>query len=346
MSASETVQTLAHLSDVHLPLVGFTPRTWRFKRLTGYINWQRKRRHVHRPETSEGLLADLSKRRPDHVAVTGDLVNLGLPAELEQARRWLERVGPPDHVSVVPGNHDIYVPFGHDPGLARWQAYMRSDAGPPGPCEGRPASTPDLAMGTFPYLRIRGRLALIGLCSAAPMPPFIAAGRAGEAQLTRLRQLLDETRRDGFVRVVMIHHPPIPGLASASKALRDADALGRVLAEHGAELVLHGHMHSATLVWWPSQHGSVPILGVPSASVTVQHDHEPLARYHWLRFTHTPSGPRIELEARGLCKPGGPVREITRFLLAPGTSYPPTVPLSEPTDAAEMSAQAVVSGKS
>ena len=47
---------------------------------------------------------------PDHIAVTGDLVNLALDDEVEAARGWLETVGPPDLVSVVPGNHDAYVP--------------------------------------------------------------------------------------------------------------------------------------------------------------------------------------------------------------------------------------------
>ena len=58
----------------------------------------------------EAIKAD----KPDHLAVTGDLVNLALDAELELARLWLETLGRPEDVSVVPGNHDAYVPGAFD----------------------------------------------------------------------------------------------------------------------------------------------------------------------------------------------------------------------------------------
>ena len=32
------------------------------------------------------------------------------PEEIETARHWLERLGDPKHVTVIPGNHDAYVP--------------------------------------------------------------------------------------------------------------------------------------------------------------------------------------------------------------------------------------------
>ena len=57
----------------------------------------------------DALVEDLQAQRPDHIAVTGDLVNISLVAEFAPARAWLESVGTPDHVTVVPGNHDAYV---------------------------------------------------------------------------------------------------------------------------------------------------------------------------------------------------------------------------------------------
>ena len=46
--------------------------------------------------------------------MTGDLVNLALDGEIEMARLWLETLGAPQDVSVVPGNHDAYVPGAFD----------------------------------------------------------------------------------------------------------------------------------------------------------------------------------------------------------------------------------------
>ena len=48
------------------------------------------------------IVADMKASEPDHIAVTGDLVNLALDGEIEMARQWLESLGTPDDVSVVP----------------------------------------------------------------------------------------------------------------------------------------------------------------------------------------------------------------------------------------------------
>jgi 3',5'-cyclic AMP phosphodiesterase CpdA len=53
---------------------------------------------------------------PDHVALTGDLINLSLQAEYRLAAKWLAALGDPDWITFVPGNHDAYVPFPWDTG--------------------------------------------------------------------------------------------------------------------------------------------------------------------------------------------------------------------------------------
>jgi 3',5'-cyclic AMP phosphodiesterase CpdA len=102
--------TLAHLSDPHLaPLP--KPRLIELagKRALGYVNWTRNRHKYQRREVLDALVADMRAQAPDHIAVTGDLVNLALEAEFAPALAWLESVGPPDRVTAIPGNHDAYV---------------------------------------------------------------------------------------------------------------------------------------------------------------------------------------------------------------------------------------------
>lgn len=296
--------TLAHLSDVHL---GDMPelrwRHWGLKRGLGYLNWHRNRKSVHLPSVLALLLADLAAQAHDHVAVTGDLVNIGLPAEYERASDWLAALGPPDKVTVVPGNHDIYVRLWSDPGVARWSPYMRASMAEPG--AGAPLA--------FPFLRCFGRVALIGLNSAVPTPPLIAAGRLGREQRQALGPLLDKLAADGFIRVVLIHHPPLPGQASRAKALRDASELADILSRHGAELVLHGHNHRFGVRQHPrAGKAAIPVIGVPSASLGHAHKGETLARYHLFKFTWDCEEPMIEMIARGLVEPDGPVVEIER----------------------------------
>ena len=72
------------------------------KRALGYLNWTRNRHKYHRREVLDALVSDLQAQTPDHIAITGDLVNLALEAEFEPSRAWLESVGAPDRVTVIP----------------------------------------------------------------------------------------------------------------------------------------------------------------------------------------------------------------------------------------------------
>ncbi len=101
---------LAHLSDPHLPPLPTTRlRELAGKRALGYLNWTRNRHKFHRRDVLDTLVSDIKTQAPDHIAVTGDIVNLALEAECAPARAWLEGVGTPDRVTAIPGNHDAYV---------------------------------------------------------------------------------------------------------------------------------------------------------------------------------------------------------------------------------------------
>ena len=223
---------LAHLSDLHLSA---RPRPLDLlgKRGLGFINWHRGRKHVFRSEVLDAMTRDLKSLDVDHTAVTGDLVNFSVPAEYARARAWLETLGPPAAVTVIPGNHDIYVPQARRWPAEFWGPYMQGDDG--------------AAPGTFPFLRRRGDIVLIALSSALPTAPFSATGQLGDQQLSRLAEALDQNR-DRY-RVVLVHHPPLSPPSRHMRRLTDAAAFRRVLAEKGAELVLHGHDHCFSVIW-------------------------------------------------------------------------------------------------
>jgi 3',5'-cyclic AMP phosphodiesterase CpdA len=291
---------IAHLSDVHLgPVVGFTPRYWNLKRLVGFYNWQVNRRAVHRPEVVAALLADLAERAVDHVAVTGDLVNIGLPAEHAQALDWLRSIGPPERVSVVPGNHDIYTSTGHDPGAMRWRRYMACDE------RGLDVAHPD----QFPYVRRIGEAVLIGVNSAIHTAPGRAIGRVGTAQRERLASALE--RHAGTCRIVMIHHPPVAGHAKAHHELIDAMEVDAVLRRAGAELVIHGHNHTDSILYRPASR-PVPVIGVASASAAVAYQGAPCAGYNIYEVVRHGADWSIEMERRGLVSPSGDIALIHR----------------------------------
>ena len=98
---------LAHLSDIHLgPLPDLAYRDLMTKRITGYINWRRNRAANLHEGVIDSIVDDMKAAQPDHVAVSGDLMNLALSGEIELSKLWLETLGEPRDVSVVPGNHD------------------------------------------------------------------------------------------------------------------------------------------------------------------------------------------------------------------------------------------------
>lgn len=287
---------LAHLSDPHLgPLP--TPNSLELlsKRGLGYLNWLRKRRVIHRPEVLAALTDDLKMRAPDHIAVTGDLVNLSLGNEFAPARGWLDRLGRPADVTLVPGNHDAYVRGAPELARRHWADYMQGDAGEP-----------------FPFVRRRGPLALVGLSSSLPTPPLAATGWLVGDQLARLGGILSALAHEKLFRVVLIHHSPIDG-ANYFRRLGDAGKLRAVLREHGAELVLHGHDHKASIAWIEGATGKIPVAGVPSASSAPGHHDDP-AGYNLYEIGGTPGAWRCTAISRGL-RDGGMV-EVDRQILA------------------------------
>ncbi len=312
--SDDKIVTLAHLSDVHLPgNVGHAPLHWSVKRALGYLNWQRGRHLTHTRPSIEAIVRDLEAAHPDHIAITGDIANLGLPAELEAARVWLASLGPADRVSVVPGNHDVYVPMRRDPGIGRWAPFMTSFERPGEPQAG--GGEP-----SFPFVRRLGRVALVGLNSAIPTPVFVAAGRLGSMQLAAASELLQRLWAEGLVRVVLIHHPPLPGQATHRRALADAADLAEVLREAGAEIVLHGHNHRDSLAWAAGPAGPIPVVGIASASASRSIDGGNLARYNLLQISGRAGAARIRVIGRALDRPGpgGRVVEVERYMLAEG----------------------------
>jgi 3',5'-cyclic AMP phosphodiesterase CpdA len=280
-----TAFTLAHLSDPHLPpLPAARLVELAGKRAFGYLNWTRNRHKFHRRDVLDALVSDLQAQSPDHVAISGDLVNLALEAEFAPSRAWLESVGRPDLVTVIPGNHDTYVRATRHRFAEAWGNYLVADNARDGGV-------------TFPSLRRRGPLALISLSSAVPTPPLMATGRLGRAQLEQLERMLVGLSAEQIFRVLLIHHP----LRSNSrvKRLTDSNDLLALLKRHGVELILHGHDHIHSTIWVEGPSRQIPAVGVPSASA-VAHGRYPAAAYNLFSIDRDADAWRCEQTVRGI----------------------------------------------
>jgi 3',5'-cyclic AMP phosphodiesterase CpdA len=260
---------IAHLSDLHLlALEGVPARRFLNKRATGWVNLRLKRGSVHRRAYVEAIAREIAQRDFDHVVITGDLTNLALESEFQLARDWLERdLGlPPDRVTIVPGNHDVYTRGAMR--SRRFEHYFAPWLG---------SDLPELAVDVggvrFPVVKLRGPAAVVALSSAVPRLPLVAAGELGEAQVRSLARILDHPEVLRRTAVLALHHPPAhpwSRLKGHLEGLRDAEALLSVLDRLSHGIVLHGHLHRRIQRPVVTLAGELRQVGATSASL--QHE--------------------------------------------------------------------------
>ncbi|MBA3464719.1 MAG: metallophosphoesterase [Deltaproteobacteria bacterium] len=270
---------LAHCSDLHL--LSHDGARWlelANKRWIGAMNLLSSRSRHYHVAAFETMVEDMNALGIEHVLCTGDVTNLALRREFEFARGKFDKLsnGPLD-VTVIPGNHDAYVAEGvplfsemfgdfatPDPGW-EWSDDHRHDAD-------------DILH--WPIVRVRGDVALIGLSTSRATPWFTAYGKVGHGQLARLGKVLSDPRLAGKVRVIAVHHPPAGKRATSRiRGLRDHKEFAHVIAQHGAELIVHGHEHVDLVESLAGPDGKhVPVRGI--ASGTYFHNKpERIARY-------------------------------------------------------------------
>lgn len=302
---------VAHVSDLHV--LSRTGAGWRQivfnKRITGYANLLLHRGRVHRRAFLEKVLAAAADAA-DELVVTGDVTNLALEHEYQQATDLLDVAARNAEVTVVPGNHDLYLPslaregrFAH-----HFRRFLRSDL---------PALASDVPAGRFPTVRLREGLAIIGLSSAIPRPPFISAGRLGTAQLRALEVVLAHPEVQRRSPVILVHHPPVdrrPTVLRLRDGLVDAPALQEVLSALSRGTLLFGHLHVRVRDELVTRSGRLDVIGASGAAL----DHpDPSVRAGFNLYHFEDDGRLASIEAHVL----DPAGEATQ-----------TVPISDAGD--------------
>jgi 3',5'-cyclic AMP phosphodiesterase CpdA len=172
----------------------------------------------------EAALARLVERlEPQLVVASGDLSHRGRPQQLERAATLLRSLGPP--VLAVPGNHDL--PYTPARFVRPWTEFERIwETTEP------TASTPGLHV--------------VGLNSARPFRQ--QGGALSRGQLARARQRLAQAE-EGALRVAVLHHHLIgaPWRAAHKRPVSRRNRVLRALVDAGADLILAGHIHQATV---------------------------------------------------------------------------------------------------
>ncbi len=258
---------IAHISDLHvLALEDATPARLMNKRLTGWVNLKLRRAHEHHAYALNAVARAIREHGDiDHVVVTGDLTNLSLESEFKAAHTFLrDELGlDPSRVSVIPGNHDAYTRDAHESRRFEqvFQDYMSSDL---------PGAAVMTDTSSFPFVRLRGPVALIGLATGVPRPPLVASGEVGKLQLLALHAMLAHVEVRSRFPVILLHHPwhPPPNpLKARLNGLEDREALREVLDSLPRGLLLHGHLHRRIRRKLTTASGYLDAIGSTSASL-------------------------------------------------------------------------------
>lgn len=167
-------------------------------------------------------LQDLARRlQPDVVAVTGDLTQRATAAQFDAARRFLHGL-PAGHLLVQPGNHDV-------PLWAWWERLLHPHR----------RFHAHFGADRCPVVD-RTWVRVVAADSVAPRRH--AGGCLSPREVARVAAAL-EAAPSTALRVVALHHP----LDGPPAALWGAQAACRRWADAGADIVLSGHAHRASV---------------------------------------------------------------------------------------------------
>ncbi len=262
--ANESLR-FVQLSDLHLSSIKIPNLTQLMnKRILGYLSWLRKRRHTHQRWILDLAIEEIRQLKIDHYAITGDLTHIGLKNEFEQVTQWLNSVGSADNITLIPGNHDLYVNEQWERSFALWENYMLGD----NQTRHEPSKQALTQLNQlYPIVRIRKNVAFVGLSSVFDAPWFRATGEVAETQLSRLQVLLNSKALDNYCKVLLVHHPLTMTHTPARKCLLNRDKLISLLKQHPVDLVLHGHGHNSCYDSIDcADNCEIPIIGMSSTS--------------------------------------------------------------------------------
>lgn len=228
---------LAHYSDIHITHFPLS-EGFKLKRLAAVASYSLAGRGAHfqgSHERIERLLEDVDAQGVDHALCTGDLTGVSTEAEYtEVAGLFGARLGQPERLTVIPGNHDRYVK-GVEGLFERHFSRVSEGA-------------------KFPFVKhLPSGVSIVAIDVARPTSLIDSSGLCGPQQREALLRLLtDASMKDRFV-VLALHY----GLLRAegqrdtrSHGLRDDLEVMALIdrADVSLDLVVHGHMHRPYVV--------------------------------------------------------------------------------------------------
>jgi len=241
--------TIAHLSDLHLSPNFFPERSIQFR----------------------SILSLCKQRQVDHIIITGDITNQAKESEFDHFRKILQEFSLLDgnKITVINGNHDIFGgPYyaedvlsfpttckstDYEQKMTQFYHYTK---------ETFSSAKFFSEKSMFPFLKVVGDIALVGLNSVAEWHavknPIGSNGKVDSEQFINLRKLLNSEELQKKKIFIAIHHHFSTtsvgdhsskmerlwsAIESATLKLRKKKRLLKLFSKANVAKVLHGHVH-------------------------------------------------------------------------------------------------------
>ena len=264
---------LMHISDLHLHTLPRNPFRYFSKRALGGLNLMLFRGRSYPLSQALKLVETLSNGDWDHLLITGDVTQLAFPEEFDLAKMVLApllRRGA-DKVTVLPGNHDRYVP--ETPGKGAFESAFGEFSQNRGLLTRR--LTPHWWMACWD--------------SAQPAGWLSASGRVLPETLEATDEWL-ATLPAGAGVIVANHYPvyfPPPFHYIPSHDLINPSPVKQWLESRPVKLYLHGHIHHNWTITVPRKNGNAagPLMVVNSASSTERPKPMRRSAFHRIELT-------------------------------------------------------------
>jgi len=244
---------LVILSDLHLPVRGIPFSALLGERVFAKINMLTTRRNAHKEEIARKAIEKAASLNPDHILITGDFSNMAHPKEFEKARALLKPLWDPKLLSVVPGNHDLYV--------AEGRKYFEQYFG-------------ELIWGAtgvrnYPgYKELKDGVGLLLFRSPMYLPGPVSLGRVTRDQLVRAEAIVRLSEME-FLIAAFHHNIHKRGpFVELTGRLIGRNTLVRRLASLGVGLIVTGHDHNHREYSVDTPSGEVKVICNGSSSRT------------------------------------------------------------------------------
>jgi Icc protein len=222
------VRRIAHLSDVHMLEEKPNPSTVHNLSLK-FLSFGRPLDARGRVNKLRRALASAKRAGADHFIVSGDLTEVGAPAQFEAFAGVLSEAAiQPDRVTLVPGNHDAYT---------SGDAWRRALEGPLRPYARGAAFEPGKVVD-------HGNVVFLPVDVSCFQSIARSAGELTAQAADVLTARLSDPYFQGKSVVIVQHHPPFArGVMQWIDGLRGYARLMDLLARHVHVQLLHGHLH-------------------------------------------------------------------------------------------------------